>query len=274
MIGKNYPGVSLLIALNQMTTFTTQQPQLKPIESPKLYLIAASQIAEGISRGRWNPNDKLPSERELAQIFNISRSSVRQALTALEAVGVIYKKVGVGSFVTEGAMEVISQEIVSELVTEGDPLLLVEARQVLEPGIVKLAAQCRENEDLVRIESALERMDQYSDESISSADFVDADIDFHLSIALASRNPLLIRLFEEVIDRMRHRVWLKAAFPIVAKRASQYQAQHHSIYKAIRNKETTKAQDVMTEHLDNIRANLISFSAISTEQSNLNPGKK
>lgn len=259
----------LIITLDEMTSsLNARKPQLKPIEPPKLYLIAASQIAEAIRGGRWNPYDKLPSERELAQIFNISRSSVRQALTALEAVGVIHKKVGVGSFVTENALEVISQEIISELVSEGDPLLLVEARQVLEPGIAKLAAQYRENEDLVRIESALARMDQFSDESISPADFVDADIDFHLSIALASRNPLLIRLFEEVIDRMRQRVWLKAAFPIVAKRASQYQAQHHSIYEAISNKEATRAQKVMADHLRKIRANLISFSAISTEQTN------
>lgn len=242
-----------------------RRSQLKPIEPPKLYLIAAGQIAEAINRGRWHPNDKLPSERELAKIFNISRSSVRQALTALEAVGVIYIRVGVGSFVSEKALEVISQEIISELVTEGDPLLLVEARRAIEPGIVRLAAQCRENEDLVRMESALQRMDQFSDESISPADFVEADIDFHLSIALASHNPLLIRLFEEVVDQMHHRVWLTAAFPIVAKRASQYQAQHHSVCEAIRNEDADKAYQVMTDHLGIIRTNLISFSAISAE---------
>lgn len=240
--------------------------QLKPIESSKLYLSAVSQIAEAISRGRWNPRDKLPSERELAQIFNISRSSVRQALTALESVGVIYKKVGVGSFVTAGALEVISQKIISELVTEGDPMMLVEARQVLEPGIAKLAAQYRDDEDLARLEAALHRMELSDHDNPSAADFIDADIDFHLAIALASHNPLLIRLFEEVTDRMRHRVWLKAAIPVVSRRAQQYQAQHRSLYESIRNKEVAKARRVMADHLRNIRANLISFSAITTER--------
>jgi GntR family transcriptional repressor for pyruvate dehydrogenase complex len=246
---------------------TTHHTQLKPIQSSKLYLGAVSQIAEAISRGQWNPTDKLPAERELAQLFNISRSSVRQALTALEAVGVIYKKVGVGSFVTEAALEIISQEIISELVTEGDPMMLVEAREVLEPGIAKLAAQHRDEEDLARLEAALHRMELSDHDNPSAANFIEADIDFHFSIALASHNPLLIRLFEEVTDRMRHRVWLKAAIPVVSRRAHQYQAQHRGLYEAIRNKEAAKAQRVMSDHLRNIRTNLISFSAITTERS-------
>lgn len=251
----------------------THHTQLKPIESSKLYLGAVSQIAEAISRGRWNPKDRLPAERELAQLFNISRSSVRQALTALEAVGVIHKKVGVGSFITESALEIISQEIISELVSEGDPMMLVEARQVLEPGITKLAAQHRDEADLARMESALQKMEQFSLNGPLAADFIEADIDFHLSIALASHNPLLIRLFEEVTDRMRHRVWLKAAIPVVSKRAQQYQGQHRSLYEAIRNKEAAKAQRVMTDHLRNIRTNLISISAITTEQAHTSLAK-
>jgi DNA-binding FadR family transcriptional regulator len=82
-----------------------------------------------------------------------------------------------------------------------------------------------------------------------------------------------VRLFEEVTDRMRHRVWLKAAIPVVSKRAQQYQRQHRSLDEAIRNKEATKAQRVMTDHLRNIRANLISISTITTEQSHISPAR-
>lgn len=241
-------------------------PQLQPIETPRLYLVAASQIAEAIAGGRWAPASKLPSERDLAQIFQISRSSVRQALTALEAVGVIRKKAGVGSFVEEDALDIISQELVSEMVSEGDPTMLTEAREVIEPGIAELAARSRDEEDLARIETRLNEMERFSREDTLPAQYVEADIDFHSCIASATHNPLLIRLFTEVSEQMRQRVWLTAAFPVVARRAAQYQDHHRGLYLAIRDRDAAQAKRIMREHLRSIRANLQSISAITTER--------
>lgn len=238
---------------------------LQPVEPRKLYLSAASQIAEAISRGRWNPGDKLPPERELAEMLHISRSSLRQALAALEAIAVIHRKAGVGTFVQDGALEAISQEIVSELVTKGDPLMLVEARWSLEPSVAQLAAKNRDSGDIAVLERALRLMDRFDNESTSPAEFIDADIEFHLSIANASHNPILIHLFEEIADQLRHRIWLIAALPVVAKRANQYQVHHYSIYEAIRNQQTVKAQHLMADHLQSIADNLRSISAIAEE---------
>jgi GntR family transcriptional regulator, transcriptional repressor for pyruvate dehydrogenase complex len=250
---------------NSPTPQTSQRSQLQPIETSKLYLMAVSQIAEAISRGRWNPGDRLPPERELCRLFDISRSSVRQALTALEAVGVIQKKAGVGSFVREGALEVISQEIITELVTEGDPIMVVEARRCIEPGIAQVAALNRKNEDLVRLEDVLKLMERFGQPPISAPEYVDADIDFHGFIALATHNPLIIRLFEQIADRMRQRVWLTAAFPVVDRRAAQYQVHHRALFEAIRDQEPTRARRIASAHLQNIDANLLSISAITTE---------
>jgi GntR family transcriptional repressor for pyruvate dehydrogenase complex len=250
---------------NSPTPQTSQWSQLQPIETPKLYLMAVSQIAEAISRGRWNPGDRLPPERELCRMFDISRSSVRQALTALEAVGVIQKKAGVGSFVRQGALEVIAQEIVTELVHEGDPIMVVEARRCIEPGIAQAAARNRKNEDLVPLEATLKLMDRFGTPPIAAPEYVDADINFHYLIALATHNPLIVHLFEQIVDRMHQRVWLTAAFPVVDRRAAQYQAHHHGIFEAIRDQEPARARRIVAAHLENIDANLLSISAITSE---------
>lgn len=240
---------------------------LKPIEATNVHLIAASQIAEAIDRGEWNAGDRLPAERELAEILGISRSSLRQALTALEAVGIIRKKAGVGSFVQDGALEIISQEIVAELVTEGDPLMLVEARQMLEPDLARLAALRRTEEDLERMRGQLAEMDRLELHSFSPERFVEADIEFHLAIAAAAHNPLLVRLFAEVADQMGHRVWLQAALPVVLRRAPEYEAHHEKIFEAIEARDGKKARQTMVMHLQSIHDNLRSFSAITTERS-------
>lgn len=239
---------------------------LKPIEATNVHLIAASQIAEAINRGEWSAGDKLPAERELAEIMGISRSSLRQALTALEAVGVIRKKAGVGSFVQDGALQIIAEEIVAELVTEGDPLMLLEARQLLEPELARLAATRRTDDDLVRMRTYMTEMDRFDMLTFSAEHFVEADIEFHLAIAAAAHNPLLLKLFSEVADQMGHRVWLQAALPVVLRRAPEYESHHVYIFEAIKAGDARNARQAMVNHLQSIQDNLRSFSAITTDK--------
>lgn len=240
---------------------------LRPIEATGVHLVAASQISEAINRGEWNAGDKLPSERELAEILGISRSSLRQALTALEAIGVIRKKAGVGSFVQDEALEIISQEIVAELVMEGDPLMLLEARQILEPELAGLAATRRSAEDLQLMRTYIKQMDRFAGADFSPSEFVEADINFHVAISAAARNPLLKRLFAEIANQMGHRVWLQAALPVVLRRAEEYESHHQRIFAAIEAGDVKKARKMMVMHLGSIHDNLRSFSAITTERS-------
>ena len=115
------------------------------------------------------------------------------------------------------------------------------------------------------MEAKLNEMDQFEHPELSAAEYVDADIDFHLFIAHATHNPLLIRLYREVSEQMRQRVWLTAAHPVVERRASQYQGQHREVFEAIRNGEATTARRLMRAHLLSIRANLQSISEITSE---------
>ena len=238
---------------------------LQPLQAQKLYLSAAYQIAQAISQGRWDPGDKLPPERELAEMLNVSRTTVRQAMAALEALTVIQIRSGVGAFIKPEALKVIAEEIVSEMVTLGDPLLLVDARAILEPGIAGLAAQNREAPDLAHLERYVQGMDAINTGGISPREFIDADIEFHMAIGAATHNPPAIMLVMELVRWMRQRVWLTGAYLIVSKRGPQYQADHRAILAAITQQDSEAAKSQMAEHLAGIAANLRSFSQISEE---------
>lgn len=253
------------VARTVVDTDGTGSVQLKPAQVHKLYLTSANEIAQAISRGAWKPGDKLPPERELARMLDVSRSTLRQALAALEALSVIRIRAGVGAFIQEEALEIIEDELVSELVAEGDPMMLVEARLCIEPGMALLAAENHEVDDLVQLKHALEQMDRFQDweGGVRPVDFIQADIDFHMSIAVASKNAVLIRLYEQLVDQMRHRVWIKAAVPVIEKRAASYQEDHTRICEAIQQRQEAKARQLMREHLRGIQTNLRSLSSIT-----------
>ena len=238
---------------------------LQPLKAQKLYLNAAERVAEAIFKGQWKPGDKLPSERDLALALEVSRSTIRQSLAALEALSVIRIKQGVGAFVLEGALEMIASELVAEMVTEGDPLMLVEARRTIEPGVALLAALNRTDEDLSKLEKILHEMEWNQHEAVNEKGFVNADIKYHFAIAIASHNPILHTYLEDLTERMQHRVWLTAAWPIVRKRARQYQDQHNQLFEAIKNKDAQDAQRIMSRHLSLVTDNLKSYSLISQE---------
>jgi len=244
---------------------TTRKAALQPLQAQKLYLNAADKIAKAIYNGQWKSGDKLPSERELSNALEVSRTTIRQSMAALEALSVIRIKAGVGAFVQEKALEIIASELISEMVAQGDPMMMVEARRTIEPGIARLAALNRTEKDLSHLEMILQEMEQNQILDVNEQGYINADIRFHLTIAIASHNPILQTYIEDLTERMQHRVWLSAAGPIVRKRARQYQGQHLQLFEAIRNKDARVVKRIMTWHLSNIANNLKSYSRISEE---------
>src|SRR4051812_20123103 len=130
--------------------------QLKPIQPQKVYVIAANRLAEQIKTGLWSPGARLPSERELSETLGISRASVRQALRALESIGILVSKPGAGHFVAEQNGAVPKNEALTSLVDHGDPQELMEARRALEPEVARLAAIYRDIDDLERLYEAMD----------------------------------------------------------------------------------------------------------------------
>lgn len=236
-----------------------KQSVLTPIRPQKVYIVAADQMVERIRQGFWQPGSRLPAERELSEMLSISRASVRQALMALESIGVLYSKRGVGHFVKEEAMAAASTYVVDSLVKEGDPQELLEARRILEPELARLAALYRESDDVLRLNELLERMEG-EEQSADLEPYLEADFLFHLNIAYATHNPVLIDLEKVIIERMKAPPWKKATYTIGPKNFRNNLRDHSVILDAISGRKSKEAQQAMIQHIANVTRNVRNIS--------------
>jgi len=234
--------------------------ELKPIQPQKVYVLAANRLAEQIKGGMWQPGSRLPSERELSEILGISRASVRQALRALESIGILYSKRGAGHFVAHQDGAIPKNEALTSLVDQGDPQELMEARRALEPEVARLAAIYRDIDDLERLYEALERMERLETDNLFE-EYLEADFDFHLLIGYATHNPVVIDLEQVIIERMKAPAWKAAAYTIVPKNRPANRQEHAEILAAISARKPKEAYQAMVQHLAHVARNLRNISS-------------
>ena len=151
-----------------------------------------------IQEGQFKEGDPLPSERELAQLFDVSRVPVREALKILAFMGVIEYVKGKGSFVKRLSMSNMLENIdfllMSPLHTMVD---LFEAREAIELQATRLAAQRRSEEDIYAIKAVIAEMESNIKMGI---DVYDASMKFHSAIIAASHNTVLVKINEFLAD--------------------------------------------------------------------------
>ena len=152
-----------------------------PVSSNKLYIQIYNQLREAITSGRYAVGEKLPSEKELCQIFNVSRVPVREALCALELNGMVDSVQGGGVYVREqpGVQSELSQDI--------EPQDIIRARMILEPDIAREAALHLDAESRAQIDESYRRMQQEAAVGLSSKE---TDRAFHYAMASASGSGL------------------------------------------------------------------------------------
>ena len=171
---------------------------LEPVKRSRIYEHIVDQIRALIREGRWTPGDQIPPERELAERFRVSRTSVREALRALEMQGVIESRQGGGTFVRTADTEALVPPLAAAILRgrrELDEVL--EVRELIEPGIARLAATRATAEHVAELESLLDR------QRACIADgrpFVDEDTAFHYTLARAADNHILLRLHNVILD--------------------------------------------------------------------------
>ncbi|TDT43692.1 GntR family transcriptional repressor for pyruvate dehydrogenase complex [Maribacter spongiicola] len=203
-----------------------------------------SKIRDLINYKNLEPGDKLPSERMLSERFEVSRSNVREAIQKLEFYGILKSKPQSGTFVADigqVAMNGMMEDILG--LEDPDFKSLVETRILLELKTVRLAAQRRTEEDLVKMEAAL---DAYKEKVTNNEDAVQEDLLFHLSIAQACRNSTINRMMliitPEIINNFeKYHVCDK-------NQASKRVIEHQNIFEAIKEQDTQKAKDMMKVH--------------------------
>lgn len=228
---------------------------LKPITPQKVYLQAMNQIRGLIEEGHYKPGDRLPSERLLSEQLAISRPSVREALSALQAMGLIRIKAGGGAFV-EGPR---SEFVALLLSKEDNPLELMEARLAIEPNVAELAAKKRTEGDLQALHSIIQEM---ANALATGVHPVEGDRQYHLAIVRAAHNTTLYTSVAPIIDQMGRSIWhqVKDRGLSGAGLPAKYHEQHIELYEAIEKGDARKARAAMRQHVQNIVADLLGES--------------
>jgi GntR family transcriptional regulator, transcriptional repressor for pyruvate dehydrogenase complex len=169
---------------------------LRPIRRTALYEEVVDRLREFIDVHQLKPGDKLVPERELAEQLGVSRTSVRQALTALRVLGMIDVRPGDGVYVTstEDIVPSLALEVVE---SEADHPMIWEVREAVETQAARLAARRRSQEELDRMAAALEAM---AESVAAGGEGVLGDRHFHQAILEASHNPMLQSLFAQLAD--------------------------------------------------------------------------
>lgn len=233
---------------------------LEPLNQPQVYELIAARLVEWIVSERLRDGDRLPPERELAVGFEVSRSSIREAIGALKVEGLIETRPGSGSFVAAGAQDRAAKVGSRSVGTapgddpDASPFAVLQAREALEPGIVRAAAEratgsARADEllaamDLVDIEDPLQR-DRWSD----------ADRLFHRELAVLSGNPVLLTLAERIATLMDQPLWQRLRDDMIAVpgRIEVHAAEHRLIYQAVTEGEVEVAGAQALQHVRRVR---------------------
>src|ERR1700691_6691981 len=174
----------------------------KLVRTSRLYEQIVQQIEESILKGALKAGDQLPAERELAQRFGVSRTAVREAVKALREKGLVEAYSGRGTFITDGTSQAIRQSL-GLMVKIGQPtgsIHLAEVRSILEPEIAALAATRIQEQHLPLMREAVVLMDPAQDDPEA---FIEADLDFHLALAEAADNPLILSLLDSIVGLLR-----------------------------------------------------------------------
>jgi GntR family transcriptional repressor for pyruvate dehydrogenase complex len=220
----------------------------EPVKNEKLYKAVVNQVKSLIADGRLLPGDRLPPERELAQLLSVSRASVRQAVSAMEALGILVIKHGEGTFVSSEDTDVItsfSELLVSQQLT---PTEILEARIVMECPVVRLCAERASGEELRTVENCLERNRRKRGDAPSLEAM---NRDFHLSIAKGAHSRGLLRLMEGLYVMMETNLWptLKVLNEQKQERIDLHLDQHEAIFARLRERDSRGAEELMRSHL-------------------------
>lgn len=205
-------------------------------------------LKQSILNGEFKPGEKFPPEVELAEKLKVSKVSIREALREMEAEGLIKKKRGAfgGNFVAEPGSEKMVDVVINSYLFGGITATdLAEFRRILEPGLAKLAAMRRTNEDL----DAMEQCINYVDESIKNGrpDQTKA-IGFHRLIADACHNRFISSLMEALV-KVFQQVLAKSPDLETAKKDIEY---NRLFLKYIRERNGKKVETIMAKHFDTL----------------------
>ena len=243
MVRRSYQSVGIGLIL------VGEDVMYKVVRSSRLYEQIVQQVEESIHKGTLKAGQQLPAERELAQQFGVSRTAVREAVKALHEKGLVEAYPGRGTFITEGTPYSMRQSL-DRMLKVGQPegsAYLAEVREILEPEIASLAATRVDAEDLASMREQIAIMDTARKDPDA---FIEADLDFHLALAEAAANPLILSLIDSIVGLLREQ---RMGIFHVEGGPERGQYHHKRIMEAIEHRDPLGARDAMRAHLRQVR---------------------
>lgn len=221
--------------------------------SPRAYVDVAQLLLGRLERGEYQPGARLPAERQLAEDLGVSRPTVREALAALELMGVVDTHVGAGTFVREIAP---ANGLSNPDVADASPSEVLQVRLLAEPTTARLAAANWQRETLTAVARPLRKLERAA-KAGSTAHPTTEDRQFHAAICEATGNAVLIALLRPLWEMMAQSLWrnLKERGWTAAHTASVAE-EHREIYEAIRSRDGDLAAFTMEKHVRGVITSL------------------
>ncbi|MFC7063747.1 FadR/GntR family transcriptional regulator [Halobacillus seohaensis] len=224
--------------------------EYQPVRSKKIYEQVADVLLDSLKKGELKPGDKLDSVEHLAKSFNVGRSAIREALSALRAMGILEMYQGEGTYVKAFDATRFSLPVsVAFLMTRNDLKDLLEVRHILEVGAAESAAHHYTKDDLKPMEDALVAMEEAKGHGELGEQ---ADLDFHVALVQATHNQMLTQLMKSVADIMVQAMRETRKLLHTEEGAERLLKEHRKIFEAVSDRDETRARQAMYEHLANV----------------------
>jgi DNA-binding FadR family transcriptional regulator len=212
-------------------------------------------LKSAITEGAYAPGSQLPTERELAAKFRISRDATRRALAKLEKEGLLQRHVGRGTFVRRPADD---RPLVSLPEGSASPVEYIEARLCLEPTLARIIVTSATAADFFQIDQLLLR----GERATNREEYELADAEFHQCLAQATHNKLVIAMYN-MVHTVRHEqaMWLnlRKLSGKIADQRDLFQAEHIKIRDALMRRDAENASELMAEHVRATRRRILDF---------------
>ena len=225
----------------------TAKAEFEAVRKTKVYEEVARQIERFIVEGGLKPGDKLPPERELAEMFQVSRSSLRDAIRTLELMGLLEPRQGEGTVVCDLSADSLVNPLSALLVRKRALVAeLLDVRKMLEPPLAGRAARNASPEEIAYLEDILRRQG----EKVRRGELaIEEDSEFHYNIAVAAKNSVVLKVLDVLMDLLR--VSRERSLQVEGRLQKSF-AGHRRIFSAIRRRDVAAAEAAMRQHLEKI----------------------
>ncbi len=220
---------------------------LKAVKKRRVYEDIVGQINHLIRRGKLKRGDQLPAERELVETFKVSRASVREAIFYLEAMNLVQRRQGNGTYVIASNEEALVQPLAASLFHEKDDLIdIFSLRKIIEPEVAQRASENAAPEEIVELEEILKEQKREVGRGINP---IRTDSDFHQCLARIARNRVLERLLLALFDLLRQ---TRETYLQPKERKRRSLQGHQKILSALKRRNPAAARQAMRQHLEEI----------------------